>query len=133
MMISASAMLVSSAFAQQKCVTAPVNVTGNQVTITTSGDKAVTKEKVYIYYAKRHHHGHMQAYPVAGITDKYPSAPIKLSEEKDANPVSETYEVSLTTPQSNVSVCPDSTLDVTANIKVERVSAYTGNYPGSTT
>ena len=39
--------------------------------------------------------------------------------------------MSLSTPESNVNVCPDSSLALNANINVEKASSYTGNYPGS--
>ncbi len=128
--ISASLLVGSAAFAQsQRCVTAPVTVTGNQLTLTSSGDKAVNTDKVYIYYAHKHHRKHWQEYPITAITDKYPSKPVMLSTTTEFKAVPETYNVSVTTPQSNVSVCADEATTVTANINVEKVSSFTGNYP----
>jgi len=132
-LISASALLVSSAFAQsQQCVTGQVNVTGNQVTITSSGAKSVTKEEQYIYYCRKHHKKHDQEYAVAGIKDKWPSHPLLMNEKKDVSAVPESYSVSLSTP-GNVSICPDSAANVNATINVEKISSYTGNYPGAVT
>lgn len=129
-LISASFILGSAAFAQNKCVNAPLNVTGNQVTLTSSGAKSVTKQATYVYYdRRRHHRKHDRSYPVAGINVKYPSNPVMLNQGKEVKAVPETYNVSLNTPESNVSVCPDSTLNLNANINVEKVSSYTGNYP----
>ena len=127
-LISASALLVSSAFAQSKCVTGQVNVTGTQATITTSGDKSVTNEKEYVYYCRKHHKKHAQEYTVAGITDKWPSRPLLLDADKKVAAVPERYNVTLSTP-GNVTVCPDSAASVNATINVEKVSSYTGNYP----
>ncbi|MDR3680361.1 MAG: hypothetical protein P4L41_10385 [Flavipsychrobacter sp.] len=129
--ISATFLATSSAFAQSRCVTAPINMTGSQVTLTSSGSKSVTKEQVYVYYSRRHHRRHDQEYPVSGISDRYPSMPILLRSEKDVKALPEAYNVTITTPQSNVAVCPDSTLNLAANINVEKVSSYTGNYPGT--
>lgn len=131
-LISASLVLASSAFAQSKCVSAPVQVSGEQVSITTSGAKSVTKKQTYIYYDRKHHHKNDQAYPVAAIGVKYPSEPLMMTSRKDAKAVPETYNVSLTTPQSNATICPDTTNMVNANINLEKVSSYTGNYPDYT-
>ena len=131
-LISASIFFASASFAQSRCITAPVNITGNQVTLTSSGNKSITSDQTYIYYSRRHPRRRHKDYIIAGINDKYPSAPILLSANKKVMAMPETYNVTLNTPQSTVSVCPDSTVNVAANINVEKVSAYTGNYPGST-
>jgi len=131
-LISASFLIVSAAFAQsRRCVTTSANVTGDQATITSSGAKSVTENETYIYYERRHHRRHEQANTVAAIPDKYPSQPLMLNSSKSVKAMSEAYNVSLSTPESNVSVCPDSTLNLSANINVEKVSSYTGNYPNS--
>ena len=129
LLIPASFIIATSAMAQSKCVTAPVSITGTPVTITSSGDKSITNDKVYIYYARKHAKKH-EAYNLP-VADQHPSMPLRMSNEKVVQAVPETYNVSLTTPQSNVAVCPDSALNVAANIDLEKVSSYTGNYPGS--
>jgi hypothetical protein len=129
-LISASLIIASSAFGQ-KCVTAPVSISGGQTSITTTGAKSVTKEKQYVYFERKHRR-HEAPYRKDGIDNNYPSTPLFLSSEKQVNPVAETYNVSLSTPESNVSVCPDSAFQLTANINVEKVSSYTGNYPDYT-
>ena len=132
-LISATFLVGSSAFAQStaKCVTAPVTVSGNQVTITSSGNKTVANTQMYVYYSRRHHKMHDQAFPIAAISDKYPSNPLLLSSGVLVNTVPESYSLSLSTPQSNVAVCPDSAMNVEATINLEKVSSYTGNYPGT--
>jgi len=130
-LISASILLVSTTFAQTQCVSGQVNVTANQVTITSSGDKSVTNETQYIYYCRRHHKKHDQEYAVAGIKDKWPSHPLLLNANKKVSAVPESYNVTLSTP-GNVSVCPDSAANVAVTVNVEKVSSYTGNYPGTT-
>ncbi len=131
-LISASALLVSSAFAQAPCVSGQVNLTANQVTITSSGDKSVNNEKQYIYYSRRHHKKHEHEYAVAGISDKWPSRPLLLNASTKVVALPETYSVNLSAPGS-VTVCPDSTANVAATIAVEKVSSFTGNYPAGAT
>ena len=130
-LISASVLIASTSFAQSKCVTAPVTLTGSQVTLTSGGSKYTTNDQVYIYYCRKHHKRHEQPYAVAGINEKYPSWPLLVNSNKDVTALPETYNVTLTTPSNTVSVCPDSTLELTANINVEKTSSYTGNYPNS--
>lgn len=117
--------------AKTACVNVPVNLKPdmNQVTLPSSGTKVTTKDKVFVYYERKHHRKHDQAYPVAGLNAKYPSSPIMVSSEKDEQIMPETYTVSLTSPESSVTACADSTLNLTANINVEKTSSYTGNYP----
>ena len=131
-LISASVLLASSAIAQSSCVAGQVNLTANQVTITSSGDKRVTNEQQYIYYCRRHHKKHDHEYSVAGIKDKWPSRPLLLNADKKVVALPETYNVTLNTP-GNVAICPDSAANVDATINVEKVASYTGNYPGGTT
>ncbi len=130
-LISASALLASSAFAQSPCVSGQVNLSANQVTITSSGNKSVTNEKQYIYYTRRHHKKHDREYAVAGISDKWPSQPLLLNADKKVVALPEAYNVSLSTP-GNATICPDSAANVSATLNVERISSYTGNYPGTT-
>jgi hypothetical protein len=41
------------------------------------------------------------------------------------------YKVTVTSPQSNVMACPDSNLNLAANINVEQESEFTGNHAAS--
>ena len=129
-LITAAFLTSSAAFAQSKCVTAPVSVSGNQVTLTSSGNKAVTTNEQYIYFAHRHHKKHHEC-TVAAITDKYPACPLRMNAGKQVAAVPETYNLTLTLPQDNIAVCPDSAMNVVANINLEKVSSYTGNYPSA--
>lgn len=113
------------------CLNVPVNVTPDmsQITLPASGSEVATTDKVYVYYVRRHHKERDMAYPVSGINEKYPSQPILINSDKVADVVPETYTVSLNSPNSTVTACPDATLNVTANVNVEKTSTYTGNYP----
>jgi len=105
-------------------------MTANQVTLTSSGAKTSTNNETYIYYAGRHKkHGNCQ---IPGVSAKFASRPLMLNEHLDVSAVPETYNVSLSTPQSNLSICPDSTANLSATINLEKVSSFTGNYPGGT-
>lgn len=128
-LISASLLLASSAFAQTRCVNAPVSVKGNQVTVTSSGASSVTNKQAFVYYERKHHRKHEKANSVAGITHKWPSKPVMLNSEKEVKAVPESYSVSVSTPQNTASVCPDTTNEVAANLNVEKMATYTGNYP----
>ena len=130
-LISATVLIASSAFAQTKCVTAPVTIKGNQLTLTSSGDKSTTTNKVYVYYSRKHPKRHQHAYAITAIGDKYPSDPIMLRSDKEVSAIPESYNVSLGTPTGNMSVCPDSALTIDATINVEKVGTFTGNYPHS--
>ena len=114
------------------CITAPVKLTTDQqITLPASDQKITTDNKTYVYYERKHHKRHDAAYPIADISDKYPSRPIMISDEKDADVMPVTYNVTLSTPENTVSVCPNNTLNINANVNVERVASYTGNYPTS--
>jgi hypothetical protein len=129
-LISVSLLIGASAFGQRRCVSTPANIQGRQVTVTTSGNKALAHKQVYIYYTRRHHHKADREYPVAGISDRYPSAPLLMATDEVVTTLPETYNVSLVPQQNTVSVCPDSVLNLDAEILLTRNSAYTGNYPG---
>lgn len=130
-LISASLIIGSAAFAQQRCINTPVHVQGRQVTVTTSGNKSVANKQVYIYYTRKHHHKGDQQFPVAGINDRYPSEPLLMASGQLVNTVPESYNISLVTPQQNASICPDSTLNLDAEILLNRTQSYTGAYPGT--
>jgi len=113
------------------CVTAPVNLTGDNktMTLTSSSQKVTTTDDVFVYYHRKHHHRHDVANVNPDINDKYPSKPILLRTTNDVEVMPVTYNISVTTPDSMVSVCPDSTLNLTTNINVEKSSEYSGYYP----
>ncbi len=135
-LIPVALLFASSAFAQSRCITTPVSVTGNRVTLTSSGAKSVTNNETYVYYERNCHRRrhHSQTIPTATASmDAYSSKPLLLNSVKNVRAIPESYNVSLSTPQSNVAVCHDSTLNLTADINMERVASYTGNYPDSHT
>ncbi len=113
------------------CISVPVQVTPDQkqVNLQSSGSETTTENKVFVYYSRRHHRRGQPAYPVAGLDVKYPSKPIKVDADKEMDVVPETYTVTLSSPETSVTACPDSTLNLTASINVEKTSTYTGNYP----
>lgn len=129
-----NAFYPKAATGKTACINAPVNLTGDmkEVTLSSSGQKVTTTDNVYVYYSHKHHKKHATAHPIAEIPDAYPSTPILLSSTKKVDVVPETYKVSVNTPDNTVNVCPDSTLNITANINVEKTSSYTGNYPDKT-
>jgi len=114
------------------CVNVPVNVTPDvsQINLPNSGTIVTNKTETFVYYSRKHHRRHEAAYPISGISDKYPSRLIKIDAEKDMSVLPQNYSVSLNSPQDNtVTACPDSTLNLIAGINVEKVSSYTGYYP----
>ena len=114
------------------CVNVPVNISPDmkQVNLPNSGTVVTDKTETYVYYSRKHHRRSEKAYPVTGISDKYPSYLIKIDAEKNMNVMPQTYSVSLNSQQNNtVTACAGTTLDITANVNLERVSSYTGNYP----
>ena len=113
------------------CVNVPVTVTPDmkQITLDNSGSKVTTKQQVYVYYNRKHRRKNENTYP--GISDRYASSPIMVSDTKDMDVVPQTYTVTVSSPQNTVSACADAPLNVMANINVERTSSYTGNYPNS--
>lgn len=114
------------------CISVPVTVTPDvqQVSLNNSGSEVTTTDQVYVYYTRKHHKKDDKAYPVAGINDAYPSDPIKVSAMKNMDVIPETYTVSLSAPDNRtVTACTDETLNLTANVNVEKTSTYTGNYP----
>jgi hypothetical protein len=115
------------------CITVPVSVTPdmNQVSLPASGTKVTTSNETYVYYSRKRHMKHDAAYPVAGIGDKYPSKPLRISAATSEQIVPETYTVNATGAQTSVYACTDKTLNLTANIDLEKTSSYTGNYPKS--
>ena len=113
------------------CINVPVNIAPDmtQISLPESGNTVATTDKVYVYYTRKHHRRHDKPNDIPGIADKYTSRPILLSTTKDADVRPETYTVTLSSSGNPVSACADSTLNLTANINVEKTSSYTGNYP----
>ncbi len=44
--------------------------------------------------------------------------------------VPEAYRVTVVNPEKNITVCPDSEATVNADINIEKISGYSGFYPG---
>ena len=111
------------------CINAPINVVADPVTITANGRQNQVTDKVFVYYhVKRAKHG----YANPEITDANPSKPLLLSTKTREELIPETYNVTLSAQTQNEMVCPDSAVNVAANINVEKSSSYTGNYPDKT-
>lgn len=138
-LISACFAAASGAFAQEyetnsfvrqpeECVKTAVNLTGNQLTLATSGAKSTTWKKSYVYYEKKRMKKRDKHYQLDGVAAKHPSAPLLLNSSTDITPIPERYNVSVAVPQGNVAACEDSSADVAAVLSVERVASYTGNY-----
>ena|GEM_PF-3407757 len=114
------------------CISTPVTLTpgSNEITLNTAGQKVKSTDDVFVYYHRRKHKKHQEMNVIPGVADDNPSAPLLLRADNSVDVVPETYRVSLSTPENTVTVCPDSTLNITANVNVEKTSEYTGNYPG---
>lgn len=116
------------------CFNVPVTLTGTtkEITVGGNGTTKTTTEGTYIYY-KMKRKGTL-APEFADLREPNASAPLLLSSSKTVESVAQTYRVSLATPsnQNNVVVCEDKSLDLTADINVEKVGAYSGFYPSST-
>lgn len=115
------------------CISVPVEVKPDvaSVTLPASGSEVTTTDNVYVYYAKKRGKKDDRPYPISAIDDKYPSAPVRVSNGRTTEVMPETYTVSLSGQQNDVKACPDQTLELTANVNVEKTSTYTGNYPKS--
>ena len=115
------------------CITAPVNITSEpkELTLTANGQTTTTNDNVYVYYHRKRHKRKEAAYAVADVPDAYPSAPLLLNSNTKVTPVPETYKLSVNSTNANITVCPDSTANVAANINVEKTSEYTGYYPSA--
>jgi len=133
--------LCGNAFSPRKdartaCVNVPVEVKPDmdKLSLPVSGSKVTTANKTYIYYTRKHHRKSDDAYPVAGLNEEYPSDPLQVNEKMLRSIRPETYSVSVNNSRNDVTACMNRTLDLTANVNVEKTSTYTGNYPqnGST-
>jgi len=125
----------ASSYAQSSvntsCINVPVILTGDakEVTVNSLLPNA-TKEKTYVYYHTRGHRKIDRAAEFADVPDSRASRPLLISTTKNAVAMpSQAYTVSLTTPDDRAKACPDQTLNLQANIKVEQDNEYTGNYP----
>lgn len=118
-----------SAAVKTACITAPVDFkVTNQVTLTSNGI-ATSTDRTFIYYHRKKHKDHEESFTRRGLNDDNPSKPLLLSSTSMSESIPAKYKVTVTPSESSVSVCPDSMLDVTANINVEKVSDYGGYYP----
>ncbi len=132
-LVSACVVATSFAFAQSECVTTAVNLTGNQMTLTTSGAKSTTWRENYVYYERKHQRKRDKSVVIPGVAAKFPSKPILLNTRQDVTAVPEKYNVAVAVPEENMTACPDSQMNVAATLSVERVASYTGNYPANKT
>ncbi len=101
----------------------------SQITLPASGSKVTTDNKTYVYYSRKRHKKSDMAYPVTGLDEQFPSKPKEITERKDITIRPETYTVSLGNTKTDVAACENKTLNLTANVNVEKRSTYTGNYP----
>lgn len=113
------------------CFSVPVSITQDtkDVTLTASGQKITSTNNTYVYYSRKRHKRHEAAYAVAGVPAKYPSKPLLLNTSQKVDVVPETYKVAVNAASNSATVCPDSTLNVAANISLEKTSSYAGYYP----
>ena len=132
-LISACVAAALSASAQERCVKTVVNLKGDQMTVTTSGAKKTTLQQNFIYYERKRHKKHDEAYSLQGVAANNPSKPLLLSTKRDVSALPEKYKVSVSTPQSNLTACHDSESNLATTLNVERIDAFTGNYPDANT
>lgn len=134
-LMTACVAVASHTFAQEaeNCVKTSVNLTGNQLTMQTSGASTTTTHQNYVFYERKRLRKHDMAYNVPGVAAKYPSKPIMLNDRKDVSAVPEQYNVSVAVPEASHTACADSAMNVTAMLSVERVASYTGNFPANKT
>jgi hypothetical protein len=133
-LLVAIAFSTTSCFAQQSqapCFNVPVTLSGNttkEVSVTADATKSSTN-CTYVYYHRRRNHKRPLADMYSGLTDTHASTPILLSTKKDMQPRTQSYKVTVNSPDATVTACPDSTLNLQANISVEQESEFTGFYP----
>ena len=108
------------------CVNAAIKVDAQPVTITANGQQNQVTEKTFVYYHEKGHRKHV--YTNAEINDNRPSRPLLLSTNVKEDLVPQTYNVTVTGQNQNQTVCSDSTVNVEANINVEKTSSYSGYY-----
>jgi len=130
-LVSACVAATYGAFAQAECVRTAATISGNQMTLTTSGAKSTTTRPAYVYY-ERKLRKRDERYAVPGVAaDRYASEPLLLNATQEVVAVPEKYNVSVAQPLQNATACADSAMVVDATLKVERVVSFTGNYPAS--
>lgn len=114
------------------CVSVPINLLSDShdVTLDNRAVKTTTKN-VYIYYSRKKRDRQL-APEYADLKDPKASNPVLLSSSKHVEPLPQTYRVTLSTPNNRALACEGKTLDLTANVNVEKTSSYTGYYPEST-
>jgi len=113
------------------CITAPVSLTGDNktITLTSSSQQITTTNDLFVYYHRRRHHRHDIVNVNPDINDPYPSKPLLLRRTNEVEVIPVTYNISVTTPDSMVSICPGSVLNLNTDINVEKSSEYAGYYP----
>jgi hypothetical protein len=127
-----NAFFPKSAVQRTACLDVPVTLTADTKEVTLEGaPPSTTTEKVYVYYDRRHRKRNL-APEFADLNDPRASNPILVNTEKNIQPVPQSYKITVNTPEDNVRVCPDVSLNVQANINVEKESEYTGYYPAAT-
>lgn len=131
-LISVCFAAASGSFAQNaQCVKTSVNLTGNQMTLTSSGAKTEKTTEGYVYYEKKRKKNKkdQETHALPGVAATNPSRPVMLNDAHEVNPVPEKYTVLVTTPEPSGTACADSAMNVNTMLNVERVASYTGNYP----
>ena len=114
------------------CLDVPVTLTADTKEVTLDGGTPVTTtDKVYVYYHRRKQAKRPLSPDFSDVPDRQASNPVLLSVTKNVQTLPQSYKVTVNTTDDNVRVCPDSTLSIPANISVEKVSEYTGNYPAT--
>jgi len=114
------------------CINVPVNINTDmkEVTLNSNAQKITTTDETYVYYHKRRHKKDAVNTNNA-IADEHPSTPLLLSAKSDVQTVPETYKLTVNPATNTVNVCPDSALNLTASINVEKTAEYAGYYPKS--
>jgi hypothetical protein len=111
------------------CVNAPLNLSNTTKEVTLGGDAVSTSlQSTYVYYHKRHRR-HALAPEFSDLNDPTASTPVLLSKSKSVTAIPQTYKVTVSTSNSNIQVCEDQPVNLSADINVEKTNEYTGNYP----
>jgi hypothetical protein len=114
------------------CLDVPVSVTADTKEVTLDGGTPITStDRMYVYYHRRKMARRHLSPDFADVPDPKASNPVLLSVTKNVQTLPQSYKVTVNTPDDHVKVCPDLTLNIPANINVEKVSEYTGNYPAT--
>jgi hypothetical protein len=107
----------------------PINMSADTKDITvTSPDSRVSTAKTYIYYERAKREQDLSP-EFSDLKNPLASNPVLLNTTKKMEPVQQTYRISVSPSREFVNVYEDQSLDVPANINVEKTSEYTGYYP----